>query len=145
MASQEVRILAIRGNTLLVESESASACGSCRSKSQCGQDAGTVREVEIQPGQAEQLHVRDLVSIGLPSGQLLRMAASVYLPPLLGLLAGMIVGAAWGTDAGAIAGAALGFAVGLIVTRLLGRHGRAVRHTVTASSGRHGARGGCAG
>jgi len=145
MASQEVRILAIRGNTLLVESESASACGSCRSKSQCGQDAGTVREIEVQPGQAERLRVRDTVSLGLPSGQLLRMAASVYLPPLLGLLTGMMIGATQGTDALSLAGGGFGFCAGLAVTRVLGRRGRAVVHTVMPSHSKPDLRSGCAG
>ncbi|MEN3111920.1 SoxR reducing system RseC family protein [Uliginosibacterium paludis] len=127
MASSEVRILAIRGTTLVVESHAAAACGSCRSKRQCGTDAGTLRQVEVPLADAGQLQVADTVSLSLPSGELLRMAASLYLPPALGLVLGMVAGAAGG-DAASLAGGALGLMAGLLASRWLGRRAGPVVH-----------------
>jgi positive regulator of sigma E activity len=134
MASSEVRILAIRGNTLVVESGSASACGSCASKRQCGTEAGTIRSVEVAPADAEQLRVADMVSLSLPSGELLRMAGSLYLPPALGLVLGIVIGAAGG-DAGSLAGGVAGFVAGLGVSRWLGHRSTPVQHQVQRLSG----------
>ncbi|MDO6385340.1 MULTISPECIES: SoxR reducing system RseC family protein [unclassified Uliginosibacterium] len=143
MASQQVRILAIRGNTLLVESSAASACGSCHSKQQCGQDAGTPHEIRVAPEQMASLRVLDTISVSLPSGQLLRMAMSAYLPSLAGLLAGLLIGSASGSDGLTALSGAIGFCTGLGLTRLLGHKARTVLHEVRAVQG--AARTGCAG
>ncbi len=144
MASSEVRILAIRGTTLVVESGSASACGSCRSKRQCGTDAGSIRQVEVAAAAAQQLRVADSVSLSLPSGELLRMACSVYLPPVLGLVLGMLVGAAAG-DAGSLAGGAAGLVAGLLGSRWLSRRSPPVVHHVERISASQASRSACAG
>ncbi len=143
MASQEVRILAIRGNTLLVESSSASACGSCHSKSQCGQESGVPHEIRVAPEQIPSLRVLDTVSVSLSSGQLLRMAMSAYLPPLLGLIAGLITGSLSGSDGVTALCGLGGFVLGLGLTRVLGRQARNVHHEVRAVP--RGARSSCAG
>jgi sigma-E factor negative regulatory protein RseC len=130
MASEDVRILAIRGNTLLVESSVASACGGCRSKSSCGQGGSKPHEIQVIPEVAERLKVQDMVSVGLPSGELLRVILSVYVPPLCGLMLGVLPSLAGGSDAVTVLGGAIGLGVGLLVTRTLGKIGRPIVYSV---------------
>lgn len=145
MAEQELKIVAIRGNRLLVETQASGACGSCASKRQCGSDSASPRWIEVAPAAAGQLRVADTVKLSLPSGELLRMAGSVYLPSLLGLLLGMLAGAA-SSDTASLAGGGAGFGAGLLCSRWLSRRAAPIQHQVERlQPGAGAARKSCAG
>lgn len=132
MATQDLRILAIHDHTLLVESEEAQACGGCRGRAGCAQAGGWPQEIHIDPALVAGLRVHDSVRLELPSGELLRMAVTVYLPPALGLLLGLVVGSSAGGDGAGGIGAILGCAAGFGLTRLIGRRAAPVQHRLIA-------------
>lgn len=140
MASQDVRILEIRGETLLVSSGESSACGGCRSKSTCGTGGGAVHEIRIAHAQLDRLRTQEIVNITLPTSQVLHAAGKAYLPPLFGLLLGVVIAAGATSAAGdndtiALIGGLFGMCVGLAISRKLGRNRRFV-HSV-ARAGRN--------
>jgi positive regulator of sigma E activity len=135
MASQEMRIVAIHGDTLLVDGADVSGCGGCRSKSLCGHNESAMREIRVDAAEAARLRVHDQVLIGLPSGQLLRMMSSAYLPVLCGFVLGMLGGAAAGSDRLSLLLGTVGFVAGVFVTRYLSRHRAPLVHSVTPAGG----------
>lgn len=120
MNDKQTRILAVRGNRIVVAIESTEGCAGCRSKSACG-SVGT-RELEVPPEVAARLRVGDFVSLSLADGATLRAVAMAYGLPLTGFLTGFGVASAWGIGDGwtmlsGVTGLLAGFAVARLVSR----------------------------
>jgi sigma-E factor negative regulatory protein RseC len=95
-----------KARVALVRSE---ACGDCAAKSMCNPTSGNVNVMEV--GNPVEARPGERVLITLPSGDLLKATALVYLLPAAAMVAGAAAG--WlraGTDLGAMAGALAGIA-----------------------------------
>lgn len=143
MASQEMRVVAMRGDLLLLDGAAQSGCGSCHSRSHCGSGGGTALEVRVDPAQLGPVRVGDRVQVELADGAVLGLLMRAYLPPLLGLLAGLLGGSALGPDwAGLLLGAP-GLGLGVLASRFASRRAAALQHQITRLPAMPG-QGGCA-
>lgn len=84
-------ITAINDGWLVVSTRAMSACGGCSANGKCGQnlwarffgaDIATDLHIEYSPGQTEELHLGDLVEIGLEEMALLKTSLVSYGAPL---------------------------------------------------------------
>jgi sigma-E factor negative regulatory protein RseC len=122
------RVLAVRDGRAHVACDNHAACGACGRAGRCALKwfsggtgatlevpARTVDQVVLVPGQA--------VTIAVGDGEVLRAAATVYLPPLAGLLLGAAAGTAFGVagDVGTLLMAAVGGLAGWGVARTWSR------------------------
>jgi len=123
------RVLTVRDGRARIACDDRSACGACGGGGRCalkwlagGRDATlevparAADHVPLRPGQAVTIAVRD--------GEVLRAAATVYLPPLFGLLLGAVAGSALvgvAGEAGTLLAATMGCLAGWWVARAWSR------------------------
>ena len=120
--------MAVEADGVWVETIRQSTCGACAARRGCGHGLlsryaeGRRGYIRVLPGPTlapNDCRVDDQVMISLPEAVILRGSFTVYLLPLLTLLAGAAAGAsAFGSDAGALIGSALGLSAGLGMVRL---------------------------
>jgi sigma-E factor negative regulatory protein RseC len=107
MLEETATVVSTSGNKAKVAIVRSEACGSCQAKSICSAGSGNINVLEVlNPVEARP---GEKVLIKLPSGDLLKATALVYLLPAAAMVAG--AAAVWlrsGTDLGAIAGALAG-------------------------------------
>jgi len=134
MLTETGRVVAVEDDGVWVETIRQSTCGACAARKGCGHGLlnryaeGRTGYIRVLPGDAlqpEDCQIDDQVMISLPESVILKGSATVYLLPLVTLLAGAIGGmTALGTDAGGLLGAAAGLAAGLGLVRLHAWHHR---------------------
>ena len=115
----------VDGDSILVEVQRQSACGSCASEGGCGTSVlGTWfarGKSRVRVRSSLSLSAGEAVVVGLEETALLRASLLLYLLPILALLGGAVAGTglagAGGGDWPGIAGGLLGFAAGLAVSR----------------------------
>ena len=128
MLTETGRVVAVEADGVWVETIRQSTCGACAARKGCGHGLlsryaeGRRGYIRVLPGTRlapNDCRVDDQVMISLPEEVILRGSFTVYLVPLLAMLAGAVGGAAVaGSDAGALIGSALGLAAGLGLVRL---------------------------
>lgn len=87
MIESQARVVTVEPDHVWVEAERRSACGHCSDSAGCGMAAvgelfGT-RTLQLRLPGAPDVQPGDIVTIGLPERQLLTVALSAYLLPLL--------------------------------------------------------------
>jgi sigma-E factor negative regulatory protein RseC len=95
------RILTVRDGRARVACEDQAACGACGPAGRCALKwfsggAGATLEVPTRTSDQFLLRPGQAVTIEVADGEVLRAAATVYLPPLAGLLLGAAAGTALG-------------------------------------------------
>ncbi len=128
MLTETGRVVAVEADGVWVETIRQSTCGACAARKGCGHGLlsryaeGRRGYIRVLPGPTltpADCEVDDQVMISLPESVILRGSFTVYLVPLMAMLAGAAGGAtAIGSDAGALAGAAIGLVAGLGLVRL---------------------------
>ena len=128
MLTETGRVVAVEADGVWVETIRQSTCGACAARKGCGHGLlnryaeGRRGYIRVLPGPTlapADCRIDDQVMISLPESVILRGSFTVYLLPLLSLLAAAAAGAAvTGSDAGALLGAAVGLAAGLGLVRL---------------------------
>ena len=128
MLTETGRIVAVEADGVWVETIRQSTCGACAARKGCGHGLlnryaeGRLGYIRVLPGPSlapADCRVDDQVMISLPEAVILRGSFTVYLMPLLALLAGAVTGASvFGSDAGTLAGAVMGLGAGLGLVRL---------------------------
>jgi len=91
MISEEGIVKEIKGNKAIVKVERSSACRHCSARGSCGIDLDS-QEVLIEVENRLHAKIGDKVELSVPSGSLLKMAALVYILPILSLLLGAYEG-----------------------------------------------------
>jgi sigma-E factor negative regulatory protein RseC len=91
------RVLSVAAGRARVACEQGAACGACGAGGRCALKwfAGpTVQSIEVPDRTDDRLPLRvgEAVTISVADGEVLRAAATVYLPPLAGLLGGALLG-----------------------------------------------------
>jgi sigma-E factor negative regulatory protein RseC len=118
MIESQARVLAVEPDHVWVEAERRSACSHCSDSAGCGMSAvgelfGT-RTMRLRLPGVPDVHPGDVVTIGLPEGQLLTVALSAYLLPLLALIGAVVLATLLDLGQGMQAAAGLaGLAAGL--------------------------------
>jgi sigma-E factor negative regulatory protein RseC len=118
------RVLSVSGGRARIACEERASCGACGAGGRCALKwfAGPAAESIEVPDRTDDrlpLQVGEAVTISVADGEVLRAAATVYLPPLAGLLGGALLGR-WVTgpaEAGALMLALLGAAIGWYAAR----------------------------
>lgn len=128
MITETGRVIAVKGNSIWVQTIRQSACTSCKARQGCGQrvlagaTGGRANQVQVENHLGAR--VGDEVTLAIAESALLGASVLAYAVPLLlfvlGAVAGHLLGG--GTDASAIVGSAIGLAAGFAVSRRL--HGR---------------------
>lgn len=127
MIKETGRVVAVEDAAIWVETIRQSTCQSCSVQKGCGHgilanlSAGRQHHVRALPGQFNlvDIQIDDQVEISIPERLLVMGALTVYLLPLLSLLAGAVLATYWlpeallNTDAVGFIGAAVGFCLGL--------------------------------
>ncbi|MDH5711897.1 MAG: SoxR reducing system RseC family protein [Gammaproteobacteria bacterium] len=140
MVEQEVEVIAVEATRLLVEAERRSSCQSCSVKSGCGTsvlakwfDNRHLRFYVDKPSSeaSEKISVGDRVWVGLREAALTQGALSVYLIPLLVMIAIALLIESWLPDAFywrdliVAASALAGLCLALVMVRFYLNTGRA--------------------
>ncbi|WP_448190866.1 SoxR reducing system RseC family protein [Azospirillum sp. sgz301742] len=119
------RVVAVEGDRVWLEPETASACGGCASAMICGTKSGNSRRLiakrfAIPNGHG--LRVGERVVVGVEDGAVMRAAATAYALPLLLLFVGGLT-AKWsgGGDGAAALAAVSGLLLGLVLAHLRAR------------------------
>jgi sigma-E factor negative regulatory protein RseC len=122
------RVLAVRDGRAHVACDNHAACGACGRAGRCALKwfsggAGATLEVPARTADQVLLVPGQAVTIAVGDGEVLRAAATVYLPPLAGLLLGATAGTASGVagDAGTLLAAAVGGLAGWGIARVWSR------------------------
>jgi sigma-E factor negative regulatory protein RseC len=115
-----VTVQAVEGETVWVEAQPRSSCGSCGSSAHCG--TGVLarllgsRRNRLAVGSDLAVVPGEHVVIGIPDGLLVQASAVAYLAPLLSMALPAVFCDAMGLDDAYVAGVALlGLALGLLV------------------------------
>jgi positive regulator of sigma E activity len=123
-------VVEVRDGHALVECrESSGACALCVTGRGCSWRRLGNRSLEVPvPPMLDDLEPGDPVELEMPDGRLLAAAASLYGPPLLGLLGGPLMVRALSADVGAVSlgAAAAGLVLGFVAARRLTRRGATV-------------------
>jgi positive regulator of sigma E activity len=124
-------VVEIRDGHALVECrESSGACDACGKGRGCSwrRRLGTRSLAVPVPAAAGDLEAGDPVELEIPDGRLLVAVASLYGPPLVGLLGGPLLLRALDADAGAasLVAAVTGLLAGLLAARRLTQRGAIV-------------------
>ncbi len=104
MIEQHARVIAVEGDTVVLQTETQSACGGCQANSTCGTGllAKLFPERARQPlhlpvaGLSRPLLPGQRVVLGIDESYLRHHMLLLYAVPLLGLLGGAILGDLWG-------------------------------------------------
>jgi sigma-E factor negative regulatory protein RseC len=132
MIEESGRIVAVQGDFAWVETERATACGSCAVRKGCGTSAIAKvfgpRRMQLRVLNRIDARIGDTVVVGISEAGLLRGSLAVYAAPLVGLFAGALTGhfvgsqlLADGSELLAIGGALAGFLAALIWLRRFSR------------------------
>jgi sigma-E factor negative regulatory protein RseC len=125
MIATTARVVSTDNGKVLIEADTQSGCGGCKSRSVCGVSglgkyfSNTRKAIEVQCD----AHVRagDELQLSMDEGDLLKAGLLAYLLPSVLALVGAGVAAAYGFgDVGAVLGAAAGVALGLWIGRVTG-------------------------
>lgn len=138
------RVLSVSAGRARVACEERASCGACGAGGRCalkwfaGPAASSI-EVPDRTDDCRPLREGEVVTIAVADGEVLRAAALVYLPPLVGLLGGALLGRwmAGPGEAGALVLALLGAGTGWYGARSWSRHHPprlGVRHAVERST-----------
>lgn len=96
MNEEIAKIVAIKGESLVIESEIKSSCSGCQQVDSCasGQVAKAIphRKLTVELNSNLALQVGDSVVIGIPENNVLSSAVQVYAFPILGLIFGSAIG-----------------------------------------------------
>lgn len=118
------RVLRIQDGRATLACEESPGCGGCSSVRGCGLRwlGGNARrqlEVPARPVRGAPLESGESVTLSMADGDLLRVAARLYLPPLAGLVAAplLVRYAAQGGEGIVAAGAVCGLLAGWLVAR----------------------------
>jgi sigma-E factor negative regulatory protein RseC len=110
---------------ILIEADTQSSCGGCKSRSVCGVSglgkyfSNTRKAIEVQCD--NDVRAGDELQLSMDEGDLLKAGLLAYLLPSVLALVGAAVAAAYGLgDIGAVLGAAAGVAIGLLIGRVTG-------------------------
>jgi len=122
------RVVAVRDGRARIACDNPAACGACAGSGRCALKwfsggAGATLEVPARTRDQVPLVPGQAVIVAVGDGEVLRAAATVYLPPLTGLLLGAAAGSALGAagEAGALLLAAVGGLAGWGVARTWSR------------------------
>jgi sigma-E factor negative regulatory protein RseC len=122
------RVLTVRDGRARIACDDRAACGACASSGRCALkwfsgEAGATLEVPARTRDEVLLVPGQVVTIAVGDGEVLRAAATVYLPPLTGLLLGAAAGSALGVagEVGTLLMAAVGGLAGWRVARTWSR------------------------
>ncbi len=131
MIETQATVVRVDADFAYVRARRQSACGSCDAHGDCGTEALSTlfggKETLFKVMNLVDARVGDHVSIGLKENTLLKSAATIYLLPLLFLLAGALVSRWWFfgeaiQEKAIIVGALVGLAVGfLVIKRIAGK------------------------
>ena len=127
MIEEHARVVAVQGDTALLQTQRQSSCGSCEVKSGCGTSvlAGIVGQKITQLKVRNTLNARpgDEVVLGMEEHALVTGSLLVYGVPLLMLLLGALMGEAMASQLGMnadllpVVGGATGFVLAFILVR----------------------------
>jgi sigma-E factor negative regulatory protein RseC len=97
------RVLTVRDGRARIACDDHAGCGACGRSGRCAlkwfsAGAGATLEVPARTSDQVLLTPGQAVTIEVGDGEVLRAAATVYLPPLAGLLLGAAAGTALGTS-----------------------------------------------
>ena len=122
------RVLTVRDGRARVACDDRAACSACGRGGRCALKwfsggTGATLEVPARIDAQSMLRPGQAVTIAVGDGEVLRAAATVYLPPLVGLLLGATAGSALGVagEAGTLLTAAVGGLAGWAVARAWSR------------------------
>lgn len=117
-------VLTVRDGRARIACDDRAACGACGRGGRCALKwfsggTGATLEVPARIGDRSMLRPGQAVTIAVGDGEVLRAAATVYLPPLAGLLLGATVGSALGAagELGTLLMATVGGLAGWTVAR----------------------------
>lgn len=100
MIESQARVVSVGPDHVVVEAERRSACCHCSDSAGCGMSAvGELfgsRTLQLRVPGVPDVHPGDVVTIGMPEGQLLTVALSAYLQPLLVMLGAVLLATALG-------------------------------------------------
>ncbi len=109
MITESARVVAVKTNSIWVETISQSSCGSCQARSGCGQQTlnrwfsrFNLIQVPLPKG-ARIPQVDEQVRIGVPERLVANSALLIYCLPLLLMLMATVLADAWFTSDGAVA------------------------------------------
>lgn len=118
------RVLAVRDGRARIACDDHATCEACRPGGRCALKwfsggSGATLEVPARNGMQPPLVPGQAVTVAVGDGEVLRAAATVYLPPLAGLLLGALAGSALGVagEAGTLLATAAGGLAGWGVAR----------------------------
>ncbi len=127
MIEEHARVVAVQGDTALLQTQRQSSCGSCEVKSGCGTSvlAGIVGQKITQLKVRNTLNARpgDEVVLGMEEHALVTGSLLVYGVPLLMLLLGALMGEAIASQLGMnadllpVVGGATGFVLAFLLVR----------------------------
>ncbi len=127
------RVVAVENSGVWVATLSRTGCGRCDQPGGCGRQSlfrlfGQRQHhvlAHIVDGETDEnaraLTAGDSVTIGIPEGLLLRASLTLYLLPLLGLLAGALAGHGWAGESASILLGLVGVATGFVLARWVAR------------------------
>ncbi len=99
MISERATVVAVNGDTVIVEAAIKTTCNGCQAQSECG--TGAIATAFAPKVQRLELHspmpvnVGDEVSVGIPEAGVLSASALLYVVPLLVLIGSALVFDAW--------------------------------------------------
>ena len=127
MIEEHARVVAVQGDTALLQTQRQSSCGSCEVKSGCGTSvlAGIFGQKMTQLKVQNTLNARpgDEVVLGMEEHALVTGSLLVYGVPLLMLLLGALMGEAMASQLGMdadllpVVGGATGFVLAFLLVR----------------------------
>lgn len=127
MIEERARVVAVDGDSVLLQTQRQSSCGSCEVKSGCGTSvlAGIVGQKVTQLKLPNTLGAKpgDEVLLGMAENALVTGSLLVYMIPLVMLLLGALTGELLATQLGMdaelmpVVGGALGFVLAILLVR----------------------------
>jgi sigma-E factor negative regulatory protein RseC len=127
MIEERARVVAVDGDSVLLQTQRQSSCGSCEVKSGCGTSvlAGIVGQKVTQLKLPNTLGAKpgDEVLLGMSENALVTGSLLVYMIPLVMLLLGALTGELVATQLGMdaelmpVVGGALGFVLAILLVR----------------------------
>lgn len=99
MIEESVRVIEVQGDSLLLEAQTQSSCGSCQAKTHCG--TATLSSVlgkkfvRFSVPNTVNAKVGDELIVGLPEKSLLSASFLVYLLPLLAMMVSGLIVDSW--------------------------------------------------
>jgi len=90
MIEEQAQVIEIKGDQLILQAQTQSACGSCVANKGCGTSLLSKvvgrKFTRFQAGNSINANVGDTVIVGLPEDALLKGSMVMYIIPILGML-----------------------------------------------------------